>query len=148
MKRLIMILASIFLVLIPSKATNIPLDSIKSSMLVFLNNVESYDDNDMLPNLLIRERKKGHIKEGMEGVFSFAPFITSARLHYLLIEKNAFQFLNTREPIDLNISKLLDFLERNKYSKRKIIFYIRELIQAYRYNEENMRRFILDGAIK
>ena len=145
MKRLVIILASVFLVTIPSKATSIPLDSIKSSILMFLKNVESYNDI-YASDCLIFERKKGNIKKGMEGVFSFAPFISSARLHYLLVGKNTFQILNTKDPIEKNISKLLDFLEYYKYNKKDILFYLRELIQAYKYNEENMIRF--NGIIK
>ena len=147
MKRLIIILVGIFLITLQSKSTNIPLDSIKASMLIFLKSIEPiYTVEEGFPNFPITDLKRGRIKEGKEGLFVFGSLTSGARLHYLLVGKNDFQFLNMKEPIDINVSKLLDFLEHNRYSKKEMLFYLRDLIDTYKWNEETIARF--NGIIK
>jgi len=146
MKRLMIILASVFLFTIQCKSTNIPLDSIKASMFVFLEDVEHCKGIDEMPNALIIDRKKGEIKEGKEGIFHFRLLSSGARFHYLLVGKNDFQILNMKDPIDLNVSKLLDFLEYNKYKKKDILFYLREVIKDHDRNEKYIDSF--NGVIK
>ena len=45
------------------------------------------------------------------------------------------------DPIDLNVSKLLDFLENNKYSKKNVFFYLHELIKTHDRNEKYIASF-------
>ncbi len=146
MKRLAIILASVFLFTLQSKATDIPLDSIRASLFQFLKEVEDCRGPDEILNSLIIDRKKGAIKEGKEGIFDFGLLTSGARRHYLLVGRHSFQILNMKEPIDINVSKLLDFLEYNKYIKEDVYFYLRELIKDYRRNEETISSF--NGIIK
>ena len=72
MKRLMIILASVFLFTIQCKSTNIPLDSIKASMFVFLEDVEHCKGIDEMPNALIIDRKKGGNQGGQRRNLPFS----------------------------------------------------------------------------
>jgi len=135
---------------IPSKckSTTIPLDSIKSCLVLFLKEKHpgqllDYTTDD-LPNFLIFDRRKQEaIENGKDGIFVFSSTLSSGyRVHYLLVEPDSFQILNMIEPIDTNVLKLVQFFERNKeYCRDDILFYIQDLILTYQENEKYIKSF-------
>lgn len=103
--------------------------------ITILNHHLNYSTDD-LPNFLIVDRgKHEEIEEGKDGVFAFGTLTSDVgiRPHFLLIDRDSFQILNMREPIDVNVLKLIQFFERNKeqYSKDEILFYMKNLIDIY-----------------
>jgi hypothetical protein len=136
MKRIV-IVAAVLLVSIETYSTTIPLDSIRRSLVSFLSKVDHLNySTDDLPDFLIVDRgKREDIKEGKDGVFAFGTLTSDVgiRPHFLLIDRDSFQILNMREPIDVNVLKLIQFFERNKeqYSRDEILFYMKNLIDIY-----------------
>lgn len=109
MKR-IFILTLVLLVSIEIQSTTIPLDSIKRSLESFLSEVEhfpAHSTDDSSDYLIFDRGKHEEIKEGKDGVFMFRAFSSVARTHFLLVENDSFQILNMREPIDINVLKLI-----------------------------------------
>lgn len=152
MKR-IFIVALVLLVSIEIQSTTVPLDSIRVSLVSFLNKVEKRVDSvhtiDELPDFLIFDRgKQKAINEEKVGVFVFGTLSSGIRTHFLLIDKDSFQILNMTDPIDTNVLKLIQFFERNKkqYSRNDILFYIKDLVVTYQRNEEYIKSF--NGIIK
>ena len=131
------------MILLPilTKATNMPLDSIKKNVVSFLVKNERYpaesNINDFC-NCQIIERKSGkEIVQGAEGIFLFFPFSEHGNSHLLLIEKEKFQIINMLNPLEQNLKVLLDFMKRNHYSKREIYLYLNEFIKIIEYNKNN-----------
>ena len=128
MKHFVLLLIIVLFTPIQSKSTNISLDSIKLSLIAFLNEIEPWEKHQIedIPNFLIIDRKNGQIEEKKEGIFIFSSSVSSGnRAHFLLIERKSFQVLNMKDSIEHNILKLTEFLARNKqYSKNDILFYI------------------------
>ena len=152
MKR-ILIVALVLLISIKIQSTTVPLDSVRVSLVSFLNKVEKRVDSfytiNELPDFLIYDRgKQKAINEEKEGVFVFGTLSSGVRTHFLLIDKDTFQILNMTDSIDTNVLKLIQFFERNKkqYSRDDILFYIKDLVITYQRNEEYIKSF--NGIIK
>ncbi|MDR1738151.1 MAG: hypothetical protein LBR66_04950 [Candidatus Symbiothrix sp.] len=144
MKTKIVILVALLCLTSRSLAV-VPSDSIKQNMLLFLTKVDHIKFSmEYISDIMIADRKKQEkIEEVKEGVFRFSSSLSSGfRYHFLLVDKDSFQILNMTEPIDINVSKLVHFFERNEqYSRGDILFYINDLIVTYRRNEEYMESF-------
>ena len=151
MKRVLITTLALF-VFAKSQSTTIPLDSIKRSLVSFLQERHPGQLLDLscedLDFLIFDRGKQERIKEGEDGIFVFSSTLASGfRYHFLLVEKDRFQILNMTEPIDINVLKLIHFFERNKqYCKDDILFYIQDLIITYQKNETYINSF--NGIIK
>ncbi len=145
MKHFVLLLIIVLFTPIQSKSTNISLDSIKLSLIAFLNEIEPWEKHQIedIPNFLIIDRKNGQIEEKKEGIFIFSSSVSSGnRAHFLLIERKSFQVLNMKDSIEHNILKLTEFLARNKqYSKNDILFYINLLVETHLINEKHINSF-------
>jgi hypothetical protein len=126
------------------QATNVSLQEIKDSLLLFLDNTnirsESYYEKyrTKWSNELIRDtRVNKRIEDGMNGVFLFGILSEHEYLHFVLIDDSGFEIVNMKNPLDENIKMLKFFLKRNlEYTKKDVRFYIKEFRRIKKYNKQ------------
>jgi len=140
MKRLIIMTLIVF-ISVAGKSTIIPLDSIKKSVILFLKEVENVDHSiESLDFLLVDSKTKNPIEEGKSGVYFFNMLGTMSYTHYVLVDKDSFQIINMKDPLDENILKFFVFFEKNnQYLSEDVLFYIKDFVNRYQ-KDRNMIR--------
>ncbi|MBB4038353.1 hypothetical protein GGR21_004292 [Dysgonomonas hofstadii] len=122
-------------------ASIIPIKEIKDSILLFLKQTKDMPENstiDYLPNKIIIDRKdKSHIQDQKNGIFYIPSFSAHGYAHYLLVDNMSFQIINMREPIEVNLEKVIKYLKKNEnlYSKSDIFFYLLDIIKTDEKNK-------------
>jgi len=74
------------------------------------------------------------IDSSAEGLYVFWPMSEHSYNHLLLIEKDSFQIINMRKPLEENLSLFISFLKRNNYTKDDIFFYLERFIYLAELN--------------
>ena len=140
MKRLIIVVLILF-ISAKGKSTTIPLDSIKTSVISFLKEVEKVDHSiESLGFLLVDTKTKKPIEEGKDGIYFFNMLGTRSYTHFLLVDKDSFRIINMKDPLDQNILKLIDFFEKNnRYKPKDVLFYIKDIVNRYQRDKESIR---------
>ncbi len=140
MKRLIIVIL-LLLVFIEGKSTIIPLDSIKKSVISFLKEVEKFDYSlEDLDFLLADSKTINPIKEGKSGVYFFNMLGTMSYTHFILVDKDSFQIINMKDPLDENILKLFVFFEKNnQYQSEDVLFYLKDFVDRYQRDRKRIR---------
>jgi len=144
MKRLIVVILILF-VCAEGKSTTIPLDSIKTSVILFLKEVEKVDHSiESLDFLIVDSKTVKPIEEGRDGVYFFNMLGTMSYTHFLLVDKDSFQIINMKEPLDQNILKFIAFFEKNnQYSRKDVLFYIKDFITRHQQDEKTIRAHLI-----
>lgn len=129
-----------------AKSTNIQLDSIKYAVISMLAKEErclsmsEFSNLDDFSNQQIRNLKTDKpIDSYAEGLYVFWPLSEHSYNHLLLIEKDSFQIINMRKPLEENLSLFINFLKRNNYTKDDIFFYLEQFIYLAELNRHNGR---------
>jgi len=144
MKRLIIVILISF-ISATGKSTTIPLDSIKTSIISFLKEVENVDHSiESLDFLLVNSKTRKPIEEGKDGVYYFNMLGTNSYTHFLLVDKDSFQIINMEDPLDQNILKFIVFFEKNnQYKSKDVLFYIKDFITRYQRDNKRIRDHLI-----
>lgn len=144
MKRLIIVTLILF-VSVKGNSTTIPLDSIRTNVIAFLNEVERYGHSFSDSDFFIRESKsKDLIEEDKEGVYYFYVWSDISYTHYVLVDKDSFQIINMEDPLDQNLLKFIAFFEKNnQYSKEDVLFYIKDFVTRYQRDKKRIRDHLI-----
>ena len=123
------------------KATNLPLDSIKQSIISFLVEEERYPQpskiDDFCNCLILNSKSKVEIRQGSEGVFLFFSLSEHGNLHFILIEKDKCRIINMIDPFEKNLMILMAFMKKHHYSKGDIYLYLSEFVRVIEHNKNN-----------
>jgi hypothetical protein len=136
-------------------AQNVTYDSLRTAIVKFLSETEDcftdMGDNNILGigdyvskyqigderDLGISGYKKGvKFKTGMYSFYPSSSYCDDTTyIHLVLIDKDGFQIINMRQPIEVNLKMVIDFLQNNhSFTKKESLLHLQRFVEIYGIN--------------